>query len=476
MISLAGALALAAVLIGGCSERGPFECSRDEQCARGDETGFCESVGFCSFADTECPQGRRFADSAGDELAGECTGTAPCGAVGQACCEGDVCGDGITCGGQGMCVSCFSELAPGRRHTCAIGHDTTIWCWGNNDQGQLGNGNDAISGPTPVQVVGGNGAPLSGATYVASGFNHSCAVVAGKALCWGANDDGKLGDGTTDSRNAAVEVIDTGGQPLQGIVQIDVGDAHSCALASSGQVFCWGLNEGRLGDGETTTRGTASPVIVAGGEPLAGAVQLAVNGRGACVRGAGDRISCWGRNNDGETGVGNQAPVTVATEVFTGTDVATGRRHTCAATADGDAICWGGGWRGTLGNTDNATDPILVPGAVLTIDTRQPVSDVAEVAAGAAGCYRSNAGEVYCWGPGSYGQVGAGAGSYYATPVLTAPSGPPLSGATRITSHHSRVCAFLEDGRIVCWGRNIEGQLGDGSTENRAFPTEVQCP
>src|SRR5207253_335143 len=133
----------------------------------------------------------------------------------------------------------------------------TVWCWGRNDEGQLGDGT-TLGRPAPVQVAG-----ITGALAVSGGYHHTCALLSdGTVQCWGRNLEGQLGDGTTTSSATPVRV---GG--VTGAVAVSAGILHTCALLSNGTVKCWGAvgpnnDFGQLGNGATT--GSSTPVTVAG--------------------------------------------------------------------------------------------------------------------------------------------------------------------------------------------------------------------
>ncbi len=156
-----------------------------------------------------------------------------------------------------------TQISAGFTHTCAVLEDKTARCWGANGEGRLGDGTNTGSA-TPVTVVAtGTGTTLSGITQISAGF-HTCAVLEDTtARCWGANSNGQLGDGTNTERDTPVTVVATGtGTTLSGITQISAGSMHTCAQLSDGTARCWGAKgEGRLGDG-TNTGSSNQPVIV----------------------------------------------------------------------------------------------------------------------------------------------------------------------------------------------------------------------
>ncbi len=194
-------------------------------------------------------------------------------------------------------------ITAGDTHSCAVLSDGTGRCWGANNYGRLGDGTQNMT-LTPVTVTG-----LAGATAIAtsSGSSHTCALIDdGTARCWGANNYGQLGNGTTD--NSLTPVTVTG---LTGAVAITAGANHTCAVLGDGTARCWGANlYGRLGDG--TTDNSNIPVTVTG---LTGATAITAGTNHTCALRSDGTARCWGSNNYGRLGDGTQnmatTPVTV---------------------------------------------------------------------------------------------------------------------------------------------------------------------
>ena len=289
-------------------------------------------------------------------------------------------------------------IAAGGVHTCALLAGGSTRCWGGNDHGQLGDGS-ALDRSSPVVA---NVASLqSPVTALSLGATHSCAsTLHGGALCWGGNASAQVGDATRIDRTAPFFV--TGFSA--GASRVVAGNAHSCALSSSGEMYCWGA--GGLG-------------------------QLASND------GSGDRLT--------PTGVATFGPRLL--------DLATGGDSTCAITESGEARCWGRNDFGQLGDTNFFPHPVPTEVAGLAAMRRIAIGPL-------HACGVSMATEVFCWGYNDTGQLGLG----FAGPIAPANRVPRLTGVQQIAVGGSHTCAILVTGLLQCWGSNYYGQIGDGQT------------
>ncbi len=332
-----------------------------------------------------------------------------------------------------------------------------VKCWGVNWYGQLGDGT-TTQHSTPVDVVGLG----SGVAAVAAGGDHTCALLTtGGVKCWGWNYYGQLGDGTTAQRSVPVDVVGLG----SGVAAIAACYLHTCALTTINGAKCWGWNEyGQLGDGTTTSRSTPVDVVGLG----SGVAAIAAGEEHTCALLTTGGVKCWGRNRDGQLGDGTTSPRITPVDVVGlasgAAAVAAGYFHTCALLTTGGVKCWGGNWFGQLGDgttTDRST-PVDVVGLG---------SGAAAIAAGEVHtCALLTTGGVKCWGYNGYGQLGDGTRTQRSTPVDVVGLG---SGAAAIAAGGSHTCALLTTGGVKCWGRNEYGQLGDGTTTQRSTPVDV---
>ena len=292
------------------------------------------------------------------------------------------------------------QIAAGALHTCAVDGAGGLWCWGRGSSGQIGPGR-MVDAPFPISVP--LPASVRAAQSVSTGDTHTCAVLAddagsGVVACFGANDQGQLGDGTTTA-HAAPAVV-TLGTPPRPARAVSAGGAHSCAIDGDGQLWCWGANDqGQLGIGRATDQ--LVPVMVA---LPSGAAAIAVSAGEAhtCAVDAANHLFCWGANDRGQLGDGSNLPDGVVA-------VSAGGAHTCASLQNGQIACWGGNESGQLGDgttTDRAT-PAPVPGVSGLVDAGRSHT-----------CAWTSGGQASCWGANTSGQLGDGATLTISAPQL----------------------------------------------------------
>lgn len=337
-------------------------------------------------------------------------------------------------------------------HTCAITANGRVKCWGDNSAGGLGDGT-RIASTTPVDVAG----LTSGVSAIAAGDRYSCALTTGGGVkCWGYNEFGQLGDGTTTNSTTPVDVVGL----TSGVGAIAARGEHTCALITD-KVKCWGANmNGQLGNGTRTRSGI--PVDVAG---LNAVIAIAAGGEHTCAVVAGGGVKCWGWNRAGQLGIGTttdrRTPVDVVGLTSGVTSIAAGGRHTCALMTAGGVKCWGYDEFGQLGDGTTSDSPMPVDVAGLT-------SSVGAITAGGnLTCALRTAGTVTCWGIDLTGQLADGATFDSTVPVDVV--GLP-SGVSAIVAGYYHICAVTNEGSVSCWGGNDSGQLGNGTTVDSATP------
>lgn len=356
-----------------------------------------------------------------------------------------------------------ATVTAGGIHTCGLTASGQAYCWGYGGEGQLGNGALATLSTTPVPVVGDHVF-----TRLSAGGLHTCGLTpGGAAYCWGSNRSGQLGDGNTTNRAEPVPVAALGGEIS--FAAISSGASHNCGLTPEGAAYCWGFNtSGQLGDASTTERRNPVPVVHPTAAPAFSAI--ASGYEHSCAMTPEGTAYCWGANDFGQLGNGSVADATSPVAV-TGAQVFTtlglGTRHTCGLTAAGEAYCWGFNNAGALGDgtrTDRAVPAPVVPlTGALTFSALDAGYEHA--------CGVATTGEVYCWGSNTFGQLGNGTTSAGATTNPVAVNTPV--GFSTITGGLSHSCGLSAAGDAYCWGHNLEGQLGNGSTTDESSPVAV---
>ncbi len=377
-------------------------------------------------------------------------------------------------------------LAAGARHSCALRDNGGVICWGANDKGQLGDGGtkgherpSAVAGLPAVIGLAAAGSrtcafteqamfcwgddgrgkarvrPVkiaeAGSDSFASvdlGPQHACLRHrSGVARCWGKNDDGRVGDGSTSWRSQPVQVAKLGATR-----DLATGAHHSCALGREGVLSCWGDDAGgALGQGDAGASGGGSEAAVTRVRRVSGALDLAAGDGFSCVVDKRGEVLCWGRNNLGQLGDASTEPARPAAAPVFGIDdavaVTAGSSQACAVRRTGAVVCWGEN-DGRLGRPKSAPlrRPVPVP----------RIHDAVAVSLGDAhGCALDRSGSVTCWGSDADGQLGDGAGKRGGKVV-------GLADVVAIDAGRAHTCALRRSGAVSCWGSNLTGQIGNG--------------
>jgi alpha-tubulin suppressor-like RCC1 family protein len=248
----------------------------------------------------------------------------------------------------------FTSLSAGFSHACGVTRTGALYCWGDNAEGQLGDGSKTRS-TKPVRVA-------TGLTYrsVSAGLEHSCAIAAdGRAYCWGGGTSGALGDGSGKSSTRPVAVVGT-----VRFAAVSAGNSHTCAVTPAGAAYCWGSNDdGQLGNG--TSSGATMPTPVVGGHSFRSLSTSRTSGRSiTCGVTTSGAPMCWGWESEA-LGQQNNADegtpgLVVADRVFQ--SITVGFSHACGVVKGGDVYCWGDNRYGQLG--DGSTTTHITPGLV----------------------------------------------------------------------------------------------------------------
>ncbi len=407
------------------------------------------------------------------------------------------------------------SLAIGTFYSCAVLTDHTAKCWGNNNYGQLGDGTTTDQ-HTPVVVMQDSSTVLANVLQLSAGYHHPCAIVgtaeSNKVKCWGENNQGQLGDGSTTDSLYPVTVSGIS-DAKQVVSNRGYRGDNSCALLNSGKLFCWGRNDyGQIGDGTTDER--HSPVeITLGEEVLSVDLGGSYNYFHSCALLISGKLKCWGDNSKGQLGDGtttsSNSPVLV-TDISSAIGITTGYQLSCAILSSGDVRCWGDNRYGQLGNGTNRQS--LHPQTVLEIKAMKiqatyyhafaitqenflmgwgdnfynklGVPDVVNyqevfqdekptikklVSSNMNQGFLATDGTFWTWGFNAYGQLGSGSYADSSLPLKVA-SSDNIVDAT-IGSKHS--CFITSTGKAKCFGDNSEGQLGDGTNTSSPIPVVV---
>jgi alpha-tubulin suppressor-like RCC1 family protein len=481
-------------------------CMTDADCNLFNVKGTCETTGFCSYPDSTCGGGKRYSPGAGSGLANTCIGGDPaCGAKDQPCCGAGACGPYLTCSSEGGTCQCggigqpccggttcsagacaadqtckmpvgFTQVAVGATHICALATDKTVWCWGEDwtwDTHVPGHRLTTMGGNTPRQVAG-----ATDIVELHSGEFHACGRKSDNTLwCWGHNESGQLGNGTTNTTTTATQI------PSLGAVQrFDTGKLHTCAVGSyngAPGVWCFGHagvgtykgagnpNLSRLGNNNTADSSVPVPVDLSAAAAAGQTVRaISTGGFHSCIVMSDNTVWCWGRGGNGELGNAATADTKVPVEVnLTGIAIPNGVTidsvscsdskkggSTCISTSNNNIYCWGSGGSGELGDSTNNSRS--QPTARVVADF--VVGKIAQVASGQQmRCLRSDAGAVWCWGGNTRGVFGTGQSSMQQNvPIQSA-----MAGATQLDVGHHTACAIDGMNQLFCWGNNVRGQI-----------------
>lgn len=423
------------------------------------------------------------------------------------------------------------HIAAGGRHTCVLSQRNEVKCWGDNDQGQLGQGDTNIRGDEPNEM----GFHLNPINFqygmkpiaITLGDSHTCALFVQTldlddpmrqkvVMCWGANFFGQLGAGDRSNRGNHdmnnlrpiffyLEEAE-GSEPIPlHINKVSAGSDHTCVLLSDNQVRCWGRNIfGQLGQGNGLDLGDdyfdeiprIPPINL--GDNLT-VRSMVTGGSHNCVLLSDDKVKCWGNGFFGQLGLGqisergrrpeemgNHLPIVelaLGTVQVTVAAAGAGGSHTCALLTNGQVKCWGGNHSGQLGLGDDnirgdgrneAGDRIDEMGENLpTVQLGDHLSAIEITAGRDFTCTLLSNNKVKCWGAGHQGQLGHGKRSGLGTESNQMGNNLPYVNlgtnltTTSIQAGSGHVCALLSNEQLKCWGYNIHGQLGQGDTNNR---------
>ena len=356
------------------------------------------------------------------------------------------------------------RIAAGDKHTCAIAVDDTIWCWGDNTYSQLGS--SAFTNEfswTPVKTTALPGARI--AKRIVAGANHTCVLATdGTVWCWGQNGNGNLGIGSFLNQGDPAKA-DLGGSALV----ISAGGSTTCAALSDDSLKCWGKGStGQIGNGANLLS-NGLPVNVSLVPDSSTVAHIEIGATHSCAISVAGAAWCWGEFTNGRLGTtaSSNAVTPAATASLGGlaAEVAAGGAHTCALLTNGTITCFGNNNTGQLGQaitTASSSTPIVVT----LVATATHVSVGKQFT-----CALLSTAAVHCFGDDAEGQLGFGtSGSFRETPAAVTGLTGTVVDVVAGTSH---ACAVMSTGQVRCWGLNDQGQLGIGSQSNVSTATAI---
>ena len=369
-------------------------------------------------------------------------------------------GDGtMICRVEPVKIMCsVTYVSTGMHYSFAIREDGSLWAWGRNEFGQLGDGTTVIRN-FPVMK-------MENVRYVSSGWGHTLALdFDGVLWAWGYNADGQVGDGTRETRYQPVRIMDI-------VKYVSAGQDHSLAIRADGSLWAWGCNIiGQLGDGTTNARHEPVQILTSVRQVSGGAFHtLAIREDG--------KLYAWGRNMEGQVGDGARetryTPVRVMDSVY---QISAGGLHSMVVCSDGNLLAWGDNTTGQVGIGEETMQPILEPLLILEA--------IGSIAASRGSNGYSFAidrrGNLWAWGANTHGQLGGVEALSQPSPAeITMPAALipstayfPFTQQTMVSAGYAHSLAVTGDGALWAWGSNNQGQLGDGTNISRSEPVKI---
>jgi len=372
----------------------------------------------------------------------------------------------------------FSEISVNERTTYAISDDMELYSWGQT--GEQSFGGDFYNYMVPFEKDGEWKDFSQNIVKVSQGKSHTCILnEIGNVFCWGKNDFGQLGTGNNIRSTEPKLVSQDGVMKGAKIVDISLGSNHSCALDSKGNVYCWGDNDfGQLGVGLPENKLYPTEIDMSGDLYNRTIVLLKSGDESVCVLDEIGEVFCWGRNNKGQLGNGTEvdsnSPVRVYEKgqlngkVLVSIDIYSG--HACTVDDEGGVYCWGSNYSGQLG--DGTKENRWVPVRAASIDMPESVRNVMVSVGWAHTCAFDEDSNVYCWGLLKLGQEEE-PDTINEFPVSIDKGDANGKSVYQIDSGFFYNCLIDGTGSVYCWGKNHNGQLGDSSDIYRDLPVKV---
>lgn len=353
-------------------------------------------------------------------------------------------------------VVAFAQVAGGQSHSCGVTTGGNAFCWGHNSDGQLGDNTNNPRLKATVPVYSADLPAGTRFTRVAAGATHSCALAqSGDIWCWGRNASGQLGNNSNNSSAKPVLV-----QSSRKFIAVTAGATYTCALDLSGFAWCWGASdEGQTGHGANNT--VFVPTAVDGGRTFRD-ISASPGSSTTCATGTDFHVYCWGYNANGQLGNGSNNSSFVPTQVAMPDPsrkylaVSSGGRHSCAVSDDGRAICWGDNDHGELSGS--------VGGGRSTPTTEVvTLSGITAIAAGMHHSCALTASGLFCWGDG----LASGFGSDTGTPANVAPDPSGVIAFTGLSAGTQHTMLASSARHVYGWGTNPDGRVGNGTATDQ---------
>lgn len=360
------------------------------------------------------------------------------------------------------------SVAPGFAHTCAVLDDESLHCWGANGRGQLGT---SLDGGANIAFIPVRVDLPRGARQVVTGAEHTCVLTRDNAVfCWGANHKGQVGGGSLHDALSYDEPVAVILPTDVQITKLAAGTRHTCALSTEGELYCWGDNStGALGQSRSQMPFTSTPIVVKQDVIIE---VMALHGDSTCLAHTAG-VECAGKiaqPDEDEASIEGFMAITNTAHVR---QLTLGQEHLCMTNSQRVARCWGKNDQGQLGNPTALLRDGAGPSLVKTISGDE-LTHVNAIFAGAVHtCARTDNGSIHCWGDNRQAQFGGGVRTNFNVDVAQPIIALDNDEVTDMAFGSQHACLLGKYGIVKCWGKDGEGQLGNGTNPPTDTPEGV---